>query len=308
MNGLPLPDISNSPNISDTINTDPLVLIDQNHKQQMELLQQQRTEEQTNITRDTNNRLRMLEREYAIREQALKRKWDATPRRQRDEESYQQEWQEYNDLMKNFQIKASGIQGKIQPDLKDLEAKWGLIEQKAEADRAQRIEYIQLIRQLQEQGIISNPAAATKAQFQIAGINLPMTAFQQPDPTEELVRLGMQATNLEKQGKYQTADAVRRRMAEITGKVSPDIVRGTKAATRLSGLEGRRKKRQVEKEGPGTLAEGIIQVKNKTLGAGKYAFMPRSKAEKEKPIYQKSRTTGQTRVSYDGGKTWQVIG
>jgi len=311
MNGLPLPDISNPSNvsnISDITNTDPLALINQNHKQQMELLQRQRTEEQTNITRDTNNRLRMLKREYAIREQALKRKWETPGRRQQDTKSHQQEWQEYNDLMMNYQIKASAIQGKIQPDLKDLEAKWGSIEQKVEADRAQRIEHIQLIRQLQEQGIISNPAAAIKAQFQIAGIDLPMTAFQQPDPTEELAKLGTQVINLEEQGKYQSADAIRRQMAEITGKVSPDIVRGTKTATRLSGLESRRKRRQVEKEGPGTLAEGIIQIKNKTLGAGKYASIPRPTAKKEKPIYQKNRTTGQTRVSYDGGKTWQVIG
>lgn len=312
MNGLPLPDISNPSNVynvSEIINTDPLVLINQNHKQQMELSQQQYSQSYTGLSRDTDYKLRILERQYDIDYKALEERFY---RLEPTEDNRRRAADAVIQLNAAYTKEMADIRGKIQPDLDKLKMQQDSAEQKMEMDRAEKIKYIQLIRQLQEQGIISNPAAAMKAQFQIAGINLPMTAFQQPDPTKELVMLGMQAANLEKQRKYQGADAIRRRMAEITGKVSPDVVSGTKNATRFSGLEGRRKRRQVEKEGPGTLAEGIIQVKNKTLGAGKYTSMPMSgrwpKAEKEKPIYQRDRTTGQIRVSYDGGKTWQVIG
>jgi len=44
------------------------------------------------------------------------------------------------------------------------------------------------------------------------------------------------------------------------------------------------------------------------IGVGGVGIRPEEAAPALAPIYQRNTTTGQVRVSYDGGKTWQIIG
>ena len=85
------------------------------------------------------------------------------------------------------------------------------------------------------------------------------------------------------------------RALRATGRIADAMQ--DKVVTPLGRSLGRRKKSLIEK----------------TYGTGaemreRYGLAKRAEPQQQKPIRQRNRLTGQERISYDGGKTWKVIG
>lgn len=319
------------PSASELLKTNPLQFINDGFEQQVGLLESKFAESRANLTRDSDNRLRVLDREYQIDLQAMEQRYRQM---EASQENMQRAATDLIRLNAQYQKKSEGIRGKIEPDLKDWEAGRNMMLQQLEADRDEKIRQIGVIQQLFDEGIITNNANAQAKIYSIAtGMNLSPSFFEQPDPNKEAVRLGMLAVELDEQGRHEEAEAARRQGYQLSGQVAPNAAKAVKNATRFSGLEGRQKARQArrEKERAGTLAEGIVQAKNKATkktvtapftysGFGPFghfgttrmreASVPTKEALEAKsgpaPIYASNPTTGQRIVSYDGGKTWQT--
>jgi len=139
------------------------------------------------------------------------------------------------------------------------------------------------------------------------GVNIPI-GYLKPPTLEELMRAKFDAILA---GDTKTEQRLTQEQEALFRQVSPDIATAYRKADRLSGLETRRKRRRRPEE-PGTFAEKIMAAKNAKINVPALRGFAHPKMlterKEEKPIYQINRATGQTRVSYDGGKTWQVTG
>ncbi|UCE06516.1 MAG: hypothetical protein JSW07_00290 [bacterium] len=224
-------------------------------------------------------------------------------------------------LNAKYELAATTIRGKIQPDLDNLQMQRQQAIQQTQMrlqNKLQELTYIE--RNGQEWGI--DPKLIEIRKLQAMGVPIPTAWGKQADPTQQLYAIFDAIGRLEEQAKeakgeerknilLQIEELHQQRVNIMSGMI-PGFEKEIKTAGELSGATraagaGKRK--------PGTLAEGMMREKRKVLKIDTTqfrGFAPIVKSEqKEKPIepkYQRNKTTGETRVSYDGGKTWQTIG
>jgi hypothetical protein len=313
MNGLPLAQLSDVEKIT---SVDPLTWINEQHKRAIEQIQQQFTQNQAAISRQTDNKLQMRHRQYLIEVDALKRKYDSIPRSQRDAKVHQRARQEWDALNTSYQIDIERTRGKIAPDLQDLEFQRQQALQQLEWDRKEKIIRLQQIDEsAQKWGTPREYVLQEK--YALAGHNFPVGYFKQEDPSERLIGLAMKYNNAIESGDKNAAAVYKSQMdvakQELAG-ISPDTIRAVeqRSTKSLAGLEIRKR---VEKEGPKTLAEGIKQAKENASLSQEFAqsqgLVSTTKKKRQKQVaktmYRRNKQTGEKQVSYDNGQTWQTI-
>jgi len=184
-------------------------------------------------------------------------------------------------------------------------------------NKLQELSYIE--RNGQEWGI--DPKFIEARKLQVLGISVPTAWLKEQDPYQQLIGLAGALGTLEEQ--LETAkgeerknillqiEKIQQEQMSAMSKLAPGFEAPIKTATKLSraaATAGAGRK-------PGTLAEGMVREKRKALKIDTTQFrgfapIVKSKQEKKtvEPKYQRNKKTGETRVSYDGGKTWRVIG
>lgn len=310
MNGLNLAQLPAQTQTQDEL--DPMKILEDQRKRAIQQLESDVAQQQQLITRKSNNQMNILQRKYEIEVAALRKKYESIPRSQQDERVHRRAWDEWNRLNTHYSLQTEQIQGKVQPDLQDLEmAKQQQLQQLQKQQEEVLVRFSELDEAVAN-GIITDPVFAVKRKLQLLGHEagqLPITAFKPQDPMDA-VRENMRAKMAAHfAGDTETEQRLAQEQEILLGQVPSDVATAVHKADRLSGLETRRKRRRRVEE-PGTFAEGIIEAKNKKINVPALRGLahPKMLTEKEKPIYQRDRTTGQTRVSYDKGEIWQIIG
>jgi len=300
MNGLNLAQL---PAQNQLGNIDPLNILEDQYNRAIQQLNVNFDQQRQLVIRKPDNQINILKQQYDIEVNALRRKFESVPKSQRGVEFLQRTRNELNGLNKKYAMREAQIRGKVRPDLQDLEAVKQQQLQQLQIQRAEKIIRFNNIKELVEKGIITDPYAALKEQYEIVGYNIPTSEFQ-PRSFREIARENIaQAFHAMEKGDKSGAQAILQQNEGILAQLPPDEATAFRKSARLSTLELRRKKRGPEE--PGTFAEKVAEAKPKPSVAGRFGT-PLS--AKQKPIYQRNKTTGETRVSYDGGRTWQTTG
>jgi len=312
MNGLnlaQLPAQTQAAQMTGVDELDPLKILEDQRKRAIQQLESDVAQQQQLITRKSRNQMDILQRKYQIEVAAMRRKFEGVPQSQRDEKFMQRARNDWIRLNAHYAMQEEQIQGKVQPDLQDLEMAKQQQLQQLQRQQEEKLIKINHIKELEAKGIITDPTYSLQEQYAVAGLNVPITAFTPKDPLKrarEFTRAMIAAAMTGDTEKMQRLQLGREGSLE---QLSPDTAEAFRKAGQLSGLETRRKRKRGIEE-PGTFAEGIIKAKNKKMNVSALRGFahPKMLTEKEKPIYQRDRTTGQTRVSYNKGETWQIIG
>jgi len=336
---------------------DVMGLLNQQHQQEIQQIDGLFTGQQESIMSDARYRLQTLSDKYQT-----ERRYVEGLRIPAD-----QKRQKLLQLNTKYELAAITAKSKIRPDIDTLNMQKNQMMQRLQAKLQDQQVRIGQIQKLVDKGIIS-PDAALQEQYEIAGYSLPVSAFRQPDPQQQLISLSMALGTLEEQAKTAKGEErknillqierLEQERVDIMSKMIPGFKAPIRSATKLSRAAlaagaGRK---------PGTLAEGMLREKKKALtqanpflrgvkgipeaekpkmiaggvpgpgGAGWAVpanLLPERKKEPVNPFlqqpeltetkkgkqptpiepkYQRNKKTGEMRVSYDGGKTWQVIG
>lgn len=306
--GLPLAQLplqTAQPTVEEIISVDPMEWINKSYQRATQQIQEQFAQNQAAISRQTNNRLQMLQREYNIEEAALQQKYKNLPK---DEQNRTREWQEFNDLRKKYLLAAEKARGKITPDLQDLESQRQQTLQQLQWQQTEKLIQLKQLDRLVQEGKLL-PEYAAQEKYALAGHNIPVTNFKGEDLYDRIIATGMALTDAEERGDEDTAAALRIKLEEYNTQlagVDPDAAKAVRKRTTesLAGLESRKKSRVRE---PKTIAEGIRQIKNTSAYQKQYTPLSVLKAEKITKQYRRNKRTGETQVSYDSGQTWQKI-
>lgn len=298
MNGLPLQQMP----IAEITNVNPLKWIDEKYKRNLQQLQTEYEQQQMVINQSPENAIQILNREYEIEYRALDNRFRRLPD---SEEKRRQAADAVEKLNATFARKATRLRGKVVPELRALDIQMQQAQQQLKWQRAEKELKIKHIQELLDKGIVTDRAGALAEQYQLADYNIPASYFRQPDPTQEIIRINMAIMEANKKGDNRTVAALENRRATLMRKISPDVAEAAEKSTRLSGLETR-KKRQRTAEEPGTLAEEIREIKNKSAkttmpfgGFGTMGVVPT--IGKRKPTAGELRKRG-TQEAYEEGK------
>lgn len=258
-------------------------------------------------TKKSQYKLKLLESEYRLKEKALQNKHFGGVVKLKEGETKQDLIKAYEadlrDLEYDFQIASARATAKDQPNVDMLNSELQQRQQKIQQNFIQKQISLQTIQALQDKGTITLEASLQE-QWGLAGYDLPLSAFKAgpATPEDELRGISGLIRTLEGEGlkdyfgieggaelfmqsRRQLALLKQRRselLAPMLERFLPKSVSLAKAAQRATGVNQ-----------PSTLAGKISVEKEKQQPSGK-------------PIYQRSRQTGQVRVSYDGGRTWRV--
>jgi len=216
-------------------------------------------------------------------------------------------------LNAKYELAATTIRGKIQPDLDSLQMRRQQAMQQVQANLQSKLQELAFIeRNGQEWGI--DPKLIEARKFQAIGFTLPAAWFKQQDPMKQLQELTMAIANLEIQSEKAAGEERKNILAQIEelenrktnvmAEIAPGFAKGPiKTATRFT--------RAVTAAGagrkPGTLAEGMVREKQKALKIDTTqfrGFAPVSKPKKEEkkqPTPAELRARG-TKEAYEQGK------
>ena len=285
----------------DIAESDPISIFEGQYNRALKQLDISYTQQEHIATRKTRNEMDILQQKYKIEVAALKNKYEAIPKLQRDEKYFQRLWDDCNQLRTRYSMRIEEIQGSIQPDLQDLQAAKQQDLQKLAFQRQEKLIKLNHVRELAERGIITDPYAALKEQYEIIGYNIPASEFQPKSFREQAREIIGTAFTAMQSGNKEGARGLLQTLEPVLKQLPPNEAEAFRKSTQLSRLTIRK-----GKEEPKTFAERIIEAK------------PETRLEKtrkqlglkpiQQPIYQKNKITDETRVSYDGGKTWQTIG
>jgi len=227
-------------------------------------------------------------------------------------------------LNTKYELAATTIRGKIQPDLDGLQTQRQQAIQQIQTGLQNKLQELAIIDKLGQEWSLS-PEAVQQKKLQAIGYNFPLSAFKQADPQQRLMELTISIAALEEQAETATGEirknvlsqieTLHQERREVMSRLIPDFSAPIKSASKLTeatAAAGAGRK-------PGTLNEGMLREKQKALKIDTTQFrgfapifkgevIPKKKEKTIEPKYQQNKKTGETRVSYDGGKTWQVIG
>lgn len=304
MNGLNLAQLPAQNQFEQLEGIDPLNILEDQHNRAIQQLDIQFSRNQQFATRKANNQMDVLQKKYQIEVAALKQKYESIPQNQRDEKTVRRAWEEWNSLNTRYSLQTEGIRGSVQPDIQDLESEKQQQLQRLQTQRNEKTIRLSNVKELAAKGVITDPYAALKEQYEIVGYNIPISEFKPKSPREVAREYISQALSAMSEKDTSGAQTALKQVEGVLEQLPPNEAEAFRKSARLSTLEARRRK--PGKEEPGTFASRIIEAKPKTQL--EKAREPLGLKPAQQPIYQRNKTTGKTRVSYDGGQTWKTIG
>lgn len=218
------------------------------------------------------------------------------------------------------------LKSEAEPHFAELKQKRDAAMFQLESKRTEGLQRLQLVRELSDKGMITDPAAAVQEQLQVVGVSLPLTALKQPTQRRQLGdiqseldavsrALGVFMPN--KKGKPmfdKRGNLLRNVRFSETGDEADS--RATTAEERLLGDQLLQRRRELWQEkndlllqkNVGPMQRGMATAGNMQstpFAKGVAGQMPKQ-ASGPAPKYMTNKKTGQKAVSYDGGKTWQL--
>jgi hypothetical protein len=298
--------------------TDVFGILDEQYQQEMKDLDMRVAQVQEETLRKTRYELQKLSEKYQTERRYIEGlKVPADQKRQK-----------LLQLNNKYELAAITAKSKVRPEIDVINNQRQQIFTQLQQGYQQKQRDLKLVQKLVDDGVIQDPHAALQEQYAMVGISLPISAFRPPrqltmeEIAEQQAMLSFQIMNLEEAAKTTTGEDrktillqladLNRQRTELMGVALPEYKTAIDKSTKLTnvGLQMQAGRR------PGTMAEGIWQQKQKQVkkvlpAANPFlrgVKLPESKKEVAQPKYQRNAKTGQTRVSYDGGKTWQTIG
>jgi hypothetical protein len=289
-------------------------LLNQQHQQQIQQIDGLFAGQQENIMSDVRYRLQTLSDKYQTERRYVEGlKIPADQKRQK-----------LLQLNTKYELAAITAKSKIRPDMDNLNSQKNQMMQRLQAGHQAKLQELEVIERNGQEWSV-DPQLIEARKMQAIGYTLPAAWFKQADPQQQLIGLAVAIGALEEQAATAKGEQrknillqlekLQQERVKVMSRLVPGFEVPIKTATKLSGAAlaagmGRK---------PGTLAEGMLREKRKALKTTMKttipqfpAFAPIVKSEREEksiePKYQRNKTTGETRVSYDGGKTWQAIG
>ena len=292
--------------------SDPYAIGEYQLKQGLQQIENDFSIADTEIMRKPQYKLNELDEIYQAKLQVLQNKFSRQPMDVDVKEKYNTALEQ---LEFEHNIAVMRVQNKIQPD-RDL-----LMQKKqqamAELQRNAETKKIKLntIQQLYDSGIITDPIVVKQQQLQEMGVDVPLSQLLPPDPQQRLRELsqfityikekmdigkqmmgefGAQLLTPEEREMYETA---KKEYSALQLRVNPElapIINRPKLAEAGKDL--------IENKG-GTI--GTMLVKEKSLRS--YGAAAKTPTTKQAPKYANNPNTGQRIVSYDGGKSWQIV-
>jgi len=300
-------------------------------------LQDQLSQAEELLTGKTKNELRLLQEEHNLKLEQLQRKYSASVPAEKQQE-YQQRFQtELDGLNTNFEIAQRRLVGKIEPDLNALRAQGQQAIQEAQQKYRDKMTRLDTIDELEKNGTIVDPIQAKREKLQVAGVMLDVSQMRVPqtDPYRELQRTDTILRGIQQQLdqgiKYnfetgtiegQLSDDDREQLTQMKNEltryrltyllptVMPQYANVYQGGAKLTNAAERARGKVPVISATGqpvsTLAQQVEQAKTQTKTLPNRAGLRPNEQPMQKPRYQKNPATGQTRVSFDGGKTWQL--
>ena len=278
-------------------------LLNQQYQQQLDQIEQEVKNAQQTATSDAQYKMNTLQRKYQIERREIESlRIPADKKREK-----------LLGLNTKYELAATTIRGKIQPDLDSLQMQRQQAMQQAQIglqNKLQELSYIE--RNGQEWGI--DPKFIEARKLQVLGISVPTAWLKEQNPQERLVELAVTIAALE--GQAETAkgeerksilsqiQALHQERREVMSRLIPGVAGPAKTASKLTeaaaGAGAGRK--------PGTLAEGMVREKRKALKIDTTqfrGFAPIVKSKQEKKTIESTpaelRAQG-TKEAYEKGK------
>jgi len=204
---------------------DPFELLNQQHTQQLEGIENLFAGEEQRIYTNTQYALDTLKQKHRIELEALEKS-----RRQLKPEAYRQRLIE---LDRKHKLQIVTAKEKIRPDVDALTNQRQNLVQKAEYNRALRETRLNQIKELAEKGVIQDPYAALQEQLQVLGYSYPISALKPPSE-QEFARTLIRQALLEKSPRYATAKEKATKLQRATGRAMRKP--GTMAEGTLGGV------------------------------------------------------------------------
>ena len=275
-------------------------------QQTTDAIKQQETLYQMGVaeaTKKTRFKMQTLEREYGIKKDALEREAKMVGPEQRDNYN-----KRFLALDTQYTIAAERLQDKDAPDLSELEAQNQKAMMQIQETAKEKKITLDIYKRLGDTGEL-DPKESLRLQLNELGLNVTRSDMQPPNPQQRLRELGQFITfikekmDISKQmmGEYGKSlltpdeqvmlDAAKKEYAELQLQINPGLApiinRPKLADTNMSSRENK----------GGTIGALFNNWKNPNAAPA---------AKQQEPITQQNKKTGQMRVSYDGGKTWQI--
>ncbi len=213
------------------------------------------------------------------------------------------------ELNKKYELAKITAQDKIRPETDSLNMQVQQATMQLQQNYQQRRQAIGIIQDLYEKGIIKDEYAKLKEQYQLVGVDLPVSAFMPERPltieqyqkikfdidfqVEDLKRQAETASEDERKAIYNRINELEQYQAKVLGLQLPeydDVVKKSKQLSKVGNqmLAGRK---------PGTLAEGVWQKKQvKFKGASAGFTFPYTPPKKKKSNKEKIPTPTELRA------------
>lgn len=272
--------------------------------------------QETAIRQQFQNLLENLQGEYQIERKYI----EQTPMDPKQREAGVQQ------LNLKYEKQIYKLKSEAEPYFAELKQKRDTAMFQLESKRTEGLQRLQLVRELSDKGMITDPAAAVQEQLQVVGVSLPLTALKQPTQRRQLgdIQSELDAVSRafgvfmpNKKGKPmfdKRGNLLRNVRFSETGDEADS--RATTAEERLLGDQLLQRRRELWQEkndlllqkNVGPMQRGMATAGNMQstpFAKGVAGQMPKQ-ASGPAPKYMTNKKTGQKAVSYDGGKTWQL--
>lgn len=294
-------------------------LMKQNDQRAMRALEQQYNQANSAIEKETNDGLRALNNQYNIKLKAMHTKFKG----ERDPEKKSAIKKQMIDIRTQFMGKTQAFKDKSYPARRDLTTAAKTEIQKLQSANSKRNLQLQTIRQLAQAGLM-NKDAAKKAEYKMVGINW-------EPPKSQVATLEAEKTAIEDDLR-DTREILKRYKAETfwkKGRIKDPVTDKWRNATEeektgVKALEARedqltadyqsllmradpRFRTTIERDRRNRAASKALTGGTRpNLETSIRSTIDKQSKGKRKPITQYSKSRNQTRISYDGGKTWQT--
>lgn len=173
----------------------PVGLLQQQHTQALDNLNQQFEQNKQLLTKDSKYAAESVDNEFSIKLNAVAAKYGISPEQIQSGRISQGKFtpeesnkirNEINNLNTQYTLAMQKISDKIKPGLDELE----MTKQQQLSELQQGLDSkkfrIQVVQDLVDKGVIKDPAAAMQEQYQIAGISVPVSEFRGQTPRQQL--------------------------------------------------------------------------------------------------------------------------
>jgi len=260
-------------------------------------------------TKKTQFKLQSLNEEYAIKKESLEKEMQMAGPEQKEKYNAR-----FLALDTQYAIATKRLQNKDNPDLFELDSKKQQIVAQIQEEATKKKIALDTIKRLVDTGVITDPKVGLHEQLQVVGVDISLSEMRPPDPRQQLAELNYYIRLIEDQ-----ADVTKDVTKFVKTLLSPE------QQAQLDELKAKRNKILVQlnpevasivnRPKLSTANRDIMENKGGTIGTMMEKEMPlRSRGTgtitpmtKQTPKYASNPTTGQRIVSYDEGKSWQIV-